>query len=474
VAQGTAAEPPAAGAAELVVQADEVIASEDSRRIEAQGHVRVTYQNNILTADRVVIDQDTETAVAEGHARLTQASRELQAERLEWHYTTQVGSAVAAETRLLGSIIVRGQELLYRPDNVQAARASFTTCDRPHPHYRVTARSITVIPGRRAVARGVGLWLFGVRLLTVPRLTYSLRPGQAGRNLFPIVGYNNRDGVYFAKRLRLIDRSQYTVTFDGRLALKRGLMGSVEGLQTRRRLRWIGAVGVREQAPNQRVRYLDMDRLPELGLLWTPKVELPSRFLPHQVQDVSVDSEDQDAWQMLGQFTVGYFRQHQQRFRGDVATSESDLRFDARFMAAGPALRIGNLRIARPRALARSAYYAGGDHLTLLGFGLEHSWKLGRHASLRLERFGHWQQGESRFFFDRTEIRNEWRPSLRIRSGLNTFTWFARYDADRHATFDQEFGIARVLHCFEPRLVYHTRRRQLTVQIAIPGLREID
>src|SRR5204863_7253550 len=137
--------------------------------------------------------------------------------------------------------------------------------------YLITARSITVIPGHRAVAQGVGLWLFGVRLLTVPRVSYSLRPGQGGHSLFPIFGYDTRDGLYFSKRMRVVDRPDYTVTFDGRVALKRGLLGGLEGLQSHGQFRWIGALKVREQAPNQRVRYLEMDRLPEMGLLWTPQ-----------------------------------------------------------------------------------------------------------------------------------------------------------------------------------------------------------
>jgi hypothetical protein len=147
------------------------------------------------------------------------------------------------------------------------------------------------------------------------------------------------------------------------------------------------------------------------------------------------------------------------------------LRLDARFLLAGPVLRVGTLRLAQPRVLARGALYSGGDHLTLLGVGLERSWQVGRDVSIRLERFSHWETGDSRFLFDAVEIRSEWRPRVTVRSGLNTFSWLARYDEDRETIFDQEFGFARVLHCLEPRITYGVRRRQFGLEIRIVGPR---
>ena len=35
-------------------------------------------------------------------------------------------------------------------------------------------------------------------------------------------------------------------------------------------------------------------------------------------------------------------------------------------------------------------------------------------------------------------------------------------------------SVARVLHCLEPRLIYHTRRRQISIEINIPGLRQVE
>jgi hypothetical protein len=463
---------PPQGPSELRVLADQ-IGSPDGKRIEATGHVHVTFQTDTLDADRVVLDTAAQTAVAEGNVRQEHAGQEVRAERLEWSFVNQEGRAFGAVSEYRG-VIVHGKEIHFQPNQQQATQASFTTCDRPNPHYRLTARSITVVPGQRVVARGVGVWLLGVRLLTIPRLRRSLRPGRGGDSLFPTIGYNAHDGVFITRRMDLVDSPDYRLQFDGKLAVKRGFLGGVQGLQSRGTLRWIAGLEVRQQAPNQRVRFLEADRLPEVGLLWVPQAGVRSRFLPIQVQDVDRPAEDEVSWLTMGQLTLGYFRQRRQEFRGDVAVRENDVRLDGRLIFAGPALRVGGVRLAEPRLLARGALYGSGDHLLLLGVGLERSWKIGRDVSLRLERFAHVSTGHSRFLFDEIEIRNEWRPRAEIRSGLNTFSYFARYDADRKAIFDQEFAIARVLHCLEPRISYRVRRRQIGLDVRIVGLQASD
>jgi hypothetical protein len=473
VAMAPTAEPPPQSPSELRVLADEYGYSADGKRMEATGHVHVTFQTDALDADRVVLDMSAQTAVAEGNVRQLHAGQEVRAERLEWSFATQEGRAFGAVSEYRG-VIVHGKEIHFQSNQQQATQASFTTCDRPRPHYQLTARSITLVPGQRVVARGVGVWLLGVRLLTIPRLQRSLRPGRGGESLFPTIGYNAHDGVFVTRRMDLVETRDYRVQFDGKLAMKRGFLGGVQGLQSKGTLRWIAGLDVRQQAPNQRVRFLEVDRLPEAGVLWAPQAGVRSRFLPIQVQNVDRPAEDEVSWLMLGQVTLGYFRQRRQEFRGDVAVRENEVRLDGRLLFAGPALRVGGVRLAEPRVLARGALYGGGNHLLLLGVGLERSWKLGRDLSVRLERFAHVSTGRSPFLFDEIEIRNEWRPHAEIRSGLNTFSYFARYDADRKSIFDQEFAVARVLHCLEPRISYRVRSQQIGLDIRIVGLQGSD
>jgi hypothetical protein len=150
------------------------------------------------------------------------------------------------------------------------------------------------------------------------------------------------------------------------------------------------------------------------------------------------------------------------------------VRLDGRLVLAGPTLRIGGVRLADPRLLVRGAVYGGGEQMGLLGVGLGDAWKVGRDVTLRLERYAHRTAGHSPFLFDEVEIRDEWRPAVVIHSGLSTFSWYARFDADRKAFYDQEFAVAHVLHCLEPRLSFGVRRKQIGLEIRIVGLQPSD
>jgi hypothetical protein len=467
--------PPAPGANEIRLKADQYDIDEATRRIEAHGNVRVTFGSDVLTADRIVLDQSTQTVTAEGNIRHLHAGQETRAERLEWNYVTESGRASGALVEYLG-VIVRARELAARPGEYQAEQVSLTTCDLPRPHYRLTARSITVTPGERIRAQGIAPWVLGTRLLTWPGFRYSLREGGVSGSVavFPTIGYNSRDGTYIGRRLRLGGGSDTTFIFDGKLSLRRGFLGGVEGYENRGQLRKLGAVEVRVPAPNQRVRFLEIDRLPELGLLWVRQPEVRSEFLPIQVQDVRPASPDTEGWRTLGQVTLGYFRQRSEEFRGDVAEEDHGFRLDGRLLFAGPPVRAGGIHLGNPRLLVRGALYEGGDRLGVLGFGWEVGGALGRDVTFRLEQFSHWQTGRSRFLFDEVEIVHEWRPRVQIRNGLNTFTWLLRYDADRQEIFDQEFGIARVLHCIEPRLTYRTRRQQIGFELRVVALQRAE
>src|SRR5207249_4598444 len=78
--------------------------------------------------------------------------------------------------------------------------STLTTCDPAHPLYRVTASSLDVIPGNRAVVNGATLSVGRYRIISLPTLIVSLRDPKATAGSFPSVGYTSIDGLYFAYR----------------------------------------------------------------------------------------------------------------------------------------------------------------------------------------------------------------------------------------------------------------------------------
>ena len=87
-----------------------------------------------------------------------------------------------------------------QPGLIAAGESTLTTCDPVHPLYRVTASSLEVIPGDRAVVNGATLWVGRYGIITLPTLIVSLRSRKATAGSFPSVGYTSIEGLYFAYR----------------------------------------------------------------------------------------------------------------------------------------------------------------------------------------------------------------------------------------------------------------------------------
>src|SRR5207249_3700262 len=127
-------------------------------------------------------------------------------------------------------VIVRARNVDATQTLYTATGATFTTCDLPHPHYLVSARSVVMEPDNRIVARDVGVSLLGVKLLVVPRLTAHIGAGreEGGGSPFPRVGSNSRDGFFVGQTFPLIRQPRLYLNLDTRLSLHRGLTGGFD------------------------------------------------------------------------------------------------------------------------------------------------------------------------------------------------------------------------------------------------------
>jgi lipopolysaccharide export system protein LptA len=474
----------------------------------ATGEVTLTQGTLRLSADRLTANKDTGQIDAEGNVVLTQPGRTVRGQQLSYNTDTQRIHGTAAET-VVNGVIVRARTLDGTAASYSLAGASVTTCDLPKPHYRLSARSVVVTPNDRVVAKQVGVWFLGLRLFVVPRLTARIGEsrGEGGESIFPRFGSNSRDGFFVGKVLPLLEQPRLYVDFDGRLSVRRGLTGGFDaasplgpGWQL------ISALKYRDEAPNQRTQFLEVDRLPEVGVLWlsptpTPRGRRPTRRSRpprgnaeapaepataaaaepdfHPAREVGSDAEHQPGllsppspgrWFLRAQATAGYFHQLEGLAASGEADSLSHGRLDFRATASRSGLRIAGVKLPILQLFARESFYDDGESLNLFGLGARQSWRLSSHWSSRLQAFFHQPGGSTPFAFDRVEIRTELQPELIYQRGGTTLGWLGRVDLDRGQLFDQEYSIARVLHCLEPRLSYRSRRRQITLEVRIVGL----
>lgn len=174
----------------LILEADRIEFNSARDKIYAQGNVRLSYKGIRLAAREVQIDLRREELVARGEVVLIDEGRELRGHTLRYDLRNRRGSATEAET-ILDRIFYRGRTFDVARDLLVGDEVMATTCNPERPIYRVTARRVEVIPGRRIVARDASLWVAGVRVVTLPYVQFS-----AGdpRSLGPRVGYNPTDG----------------------------------------------------------------------------------------------------------------------------------------------------------------------------------------------------------------------------------------------------------------------------------------
>src|SRR2546428_11700312 len=188
----------------LVVDAQQVVYDDVAQTIEATGNVSMSYRRNHIKADFVHIDLRAEQLEARGHVTIIDSTgRELRGETLTFDARGQVIELSPAEA-IVDGVYIRSDRIRSQPGLLVAGESTVTACDPAHPLYRLTASSLEVIPGNRAVVNGATLWVGRYGIITLPALIVSLRSPKETAGSFPSAGYTSIEGVYFAYRFAFL------------------------------------------------------------------------------------------------------------------------------------------------------------------------------------------------------------------------------------------------------------------------------
>ncbi len=190
--------PPAAPAVDLVYQ--RLSGPVDHPRIVLP---RVVYGNELtLDADTAEADLAARRYVLSGHVRVHETDTTLR--------TGAVTLSGAAQTALVDSALVtqrvfslRADTLTAQPTRVVGQHVMVTTvADGGRADVSIRAQTLTLDQtSERGTLRNASLYLFGTRLLTVPRVTFRVgsRGGAAQRKLLiPTIGVSSRYGTFLA------------------------------------------------------------------------------------------------------------------------------------------------------------------------------------------------------------------------------------------------------------------------------------
>ena len=204
----------------IQLDADRISFEEGSGVAIAEGNVRIHNSEVRLFAPYVEYDsvghQVKASSSSEGSVTFITAAGRLSGERLDYNLTTREGLLTKPSGKV-EAFYVKGETLEVKPasevHNVKRRKkqeddpedmsanwleASITTCNEPHPHYRLEAKSVTVVEGESLVIKKPKVYL-GERMLFAYPFDYYVPLGESDSRrkqvLFPKVGYESNKGA---------------------------------------------------------------------------------------------------------------------------------------------------------------------------------------------------------------------------------------------------------------------------------------
>ena len=175
----------------VTLDAERVSYNDETGQASAEGNAVLTYQGTKIQAERIDYDAVSQKVKASplpgGTVVLQGAGNTVTGDSLEYDLDSRKGVLTGARSRLPvgeGTLYVTGdiqvlpydlavqQGLVSGKDEgslvVEGKNVSATTCALDHPHYRIEAKSIIFVPGKRVVAKRPRLYLGDTFVFTYP------------------------------------------------------------------------------------------------------------------------------------------------------------------------------------------------------------------------------------------------------------------------------------------------------------------
>lgn len=181
------------------VVADQLEYVKEESKIIGTKNVIVTYKNMRLTSDYAEVYTDKKIAYAEGHVVLKKGSQTLKGPQGEYDFTAHQGSFPKG-TYINQPFYGYAEEMdQLSEEKIVLQDAYITTCpyvntaEHEH-HFDIKAKSVTVYPNDKIVAKNVKVRILGKPVFWLPILSIPLRDGHSPFHLQP--GHSSQDGYY--------------------------------------------------------------------------------------------------------------------------------------------------------------------------------------------------------------------------------------------------------------------------------------
>lgn len=438
----------------------------DSQQYMAEGNVRVTHRDTLLTADKVLGNPWTGDVEASGNVSFKSANRVLTGDSFTYNFKTEKGLAHNASANV-DNVYFRGDELKSEPERYTLTGSRFTTCNAEEPHYYLSARELVIQPGKKLLARDVSLVFFGGRLFNIPKYSMGLGEKKESESALPAVGISGKYGIHAGYEFDLATGPRTIGALDLRLSTRQVLQGGVTYDRIAGRPVFLRATYRQAFYGGTRPDIM-LSRLPEIGVQFSGGSGAEYFNSAREPLDLSRGLIDPLAslsshgrLNTIGEVGLGKFIEEPYHISSE--------RTDARILAWLDPIPLDSRTIISPGISGRLSHYGKGDDYTALGFRLAVARRLGSNSFVSLTYITHSIHGSTPFEFDEIELPDELAAKVRFPVGSLSLELGGRYDLRGHKFFDTEVSVAKVVHCIEPKITWRKRFQEFSIGVGLVG-----
>ena len=183
----------------VVIDGDEISYLQQEGKIVAKGNVRVESKDSLLFCQEAEYDANSNIAHIKGDVQITKGNSILYGQDVIYNFNTQ--NAEMVDVRLkdppVYGVAEKGDKLA---EKYLLKKAYITTCDLEVPHYRLSAKTITVYPEDKIIAKNMVLKVGNTPIFYTPSFVQSLKDNAFKVELIP--GKENEWGMFLLSRWR--------------------------------------------------------------------------------------------------------------------------------------------------------------------------------------------------------------------------------------------------------------------------------
>lgn len=154
--------------------ADQLSYEEGNGTYQAEGNVRIKYDDVTLQADNAVFKQEEGEAVVSGNVVMEREGDVLHGDRIRLNTVTEEGEVANGDLFIKKpNFHIRSEQMSKQgKDEYHMERGSFTTCDGDSPSWRFTARDLNLTLEEYATGKDVLFYVKDFPLLYLPYIIF--------------------------------------------------------------------------------------------------------------------------------------------------------------------------------------------------------------------------------------------------------------------------------------------------------------